>query len=61
LMCFYRATTDICSNPEPGTPNTGYPVGTIVGYIKKLKSRVITPQDTLGNFASNITRIVLVE
>jgi len=61
LMCFYRNSSDVCSNAEPGTPNTGYPPGTIVGYIKKLKSRYITPDDVLGNFSTNVTRIVLVE
>jgi hypothetical protein len=61
LMCFYSASTDVCSNQEPGTPNTGYPPGTIVGYVKKLKSRYITPDDVLGNFATNVTKIVLVK
>ena len=61
LLCFFRQSTDVCSNPAPGAPNTGYPPGTIVGYIKTLKSRYITPDDVLGNFTSNVTRIVLVE
>jgi Flp pilus assembly protein TadG len=61
LMCFYRTSADVCNNAKPGTPNSGYPPGTIVGYIKKLKSRWITPDDVLGNFTTNITRVVLVE
>jgi hypothetical protein len=51
----------VCSAAKPGTPSTGYPPGTIVGYIKKLKSRYITPDDVLGNFATNEVKIVLVK
>jgi hypothetical protein len=61
ITCFYQASTDVCPDPKPGTPNTGYPAGTIVGYIKTLKSRYITPDDVLGNFASNVIVIVLVK
>jgi hypothetical protein len=61
LLCYYRNSTDTCSNPAPGTPNTGYPEGTVVGYIKLLKSRYITPDDVLGNYSSNIQKIILVQ
>jgi hypothetical protein len=61
LLCYYSKPTDKCSNNEPGTPNTGYPEGTIVGYMQGLKSRTITPDDVLGNFASDIQTIVLVQ
>jgi hypothetical protein len=60
LLCYYNDPSDKCSNNEPGTPNTGYPAGTIVGYMRGLKSRLITPDDVLGNFASDIQTIVLV-
>ena len=61
LTCFYQLETDVCPVMEPGTPNTGYPPGTLVGYIKTLKSRYITPDDILGNFSSNVIKIVLVK
>lgn len=61
LKCFYVLPTDVCPEPEPGTPNTGYPEGSLVGYAKGLKSRYITPDDVLGNFASNLYKIILVK
>ena len=61
LLCYYSDPSDKCSNNEPGTPNTGYPEGTIVGYIKTLKSRIITVDDVLGNFTSDVQTIVLVQ
>ena len=61
LTCFYVATTDTCPAAAPGTPDTGYPPGTLVGYIKKLKSRYITPDDVLGNFNTSEIKIVLVK
>jgi Flp pilus assembly protein TadG len=61
MTCFYSATSDVCPSPEPGTPDTGYPPGTIVGYIKTLKSRYITPEDIVGNFVTNQFRILLVK
>jgi hypothetical protein len=61
LLCYYSKPSDKCSNNEPGTPNTGYPEGTIVGYMQGLKSRIITPDDVLGNFASDLQTIVLVQ
>jgi Flp pilus assembly protein TadG len=61
MTCFYSTSNDVCPVEEPGTPNTGYPPGTIVGYVKTLKSRTITPDDVLGNFSSNVQRIILVK
>jgi hypothetical protein len=61
LLCYYSSKSDTCSRNEPGTPNTGYPEGTIVGYIQGIKSRMITLDDVLGNFASDIKTIVLVQ
>ena len=61
VKCFYTASTETCPYPEPGTPNTGYPPGTIVGFFQQLKSRYITPDDVVGNFASNVIKIMLVK
>jgi Flp pilus assembly protein TadG len=61
LTCFYETSSEICPAAAPGTPNTGYPPGTLVGYIKKLKSRYITPDDVLGNFNTSEIKIVLVK
>jgi len=61
LLCYYTSPSDVCSNPAPGTPNTGYPEGTMVGYLKGFKSRIITTDDVLGNFVSDVQTIVLVQ
>jgi hypothetical protein len=61
MLCFFSSTTDACT-PLPGaTPMTGYPIGTIVGYMKTIKSAIITPEDILTNTVSNVQRIVLVK
>jgi hypothetical protein len=61
VKCFYTASTETCPYPEPGTPATGYPPGTIVGFFQQLKSRYITPDDVVGNFSGNIIHIMLVK
>lgn len=63
LKCFYTSPTDVCSAPQPGTPSTGYPEGTLVGFMQTLKSRIITPDDIagIGNTPSNVQRIILVQ
>lgn len=61
MLCYYRGPSDKCSNAAPGTPDTGYPAGTVVGYIRLLKSRYITLDDVLGNYASNVQKIILVQ
>ena len=61
LTCFYRQASDVCSSPKPGSPNTGYPKGTVVGFMQTLKSRIITPDDVVGNSPSNVQRIILVK
>ena len=37
------------------------PPGTIVGFFQQLKSRYITVDDVVGNFAGNIIHIMLVK
>ena len=61
LKCYYTATSDVCPYPKPGTLSTGYPEGTVVGYMQGLKSRIITPEDVPGNAPSNVQRIILVK
>ena len=62
MVCFYQTDTDQCpAASKLGWPNTGYPVGTVMGYMKQLKSRYITPDDVFGNLQSNVQRIVLVK
>ena len=61
VKCYYISPTQTCPYAEPGTPSTGYPSGTIVGFFQQLKSRYITPDDVVGNFASNVIKIMLVK
>jgi hypothetical protein len=63
LTCFYQAANAQCTAPgaqKPGAPAGPYPIGTMVGYLKRLKPRFITPDDVLGNTLSNVQRIILV-
>jgi hypothetical protein len=61
LSCYYRASTDVCPTPKPGTPNTGYPPGTVVGSVQGIVSRVLDPADVLGTAPSNVQRLILVQ
>ena len=62
VKCFYTGVAnESCPYPEPGTPSSGYPAGTIVGFFQQLKSRYITADDVVGNFASNVIKIMLVK
>jgi Flp pilus assembly protein TadG len=61
MTCWYRNSTDSCPVQKPGAPATGYPRGTIVGFVNKLKPRFITPEDILGNVLSNNQRLILVK
>jgi Flp pilus assembly protein TadG len=59
LKCYFTGPTDVCSYPVAGT--TGYPEGTLIGFMGGLKSRIITPEDVFGNTPSNVQRIILVK
>jgi hypothetical protein len=62
LTCYYRGNAgESCPMTKPGAPAVGYPSGTMVGIMQGLKSRIITPEDVLGNAPSNVQRIILVE
>jgi hypothetical protein len=61
MTCWYRNSTDSCPVQKPGAPAAGYPRGTIVGFVNKLKPRFITPEDILGNVLSNNQRLILVK
>ena len=61
LMCFFRATTDVC-NAIPGPrPQTGYTPGTLVIAAQGLKSRTLNPTDIVSNAPSNVQRLFLVK
>jgi Flp pilus assembly protein TadG len=63
LVCYYKGVANEICPASATTPaiNTAYPKGTIVGFLKVLKSRYITPDDILGNKLSNVQRIILVK
>lgn len=71
LMCYFRASTDVCSN-QPGYPNggwysvngnftpTGYPPGTVIGVVEAPTSVNLDRTTVLGDIGSNVQRLVLV-
>jgi len=59
LLCYFQGTGDTCSKLTSPN-NKGYPPGTVVGYVRAIKSRMITLGDSLGNFTSGQQTIVLV-
>ncbi|MEO6528482.1 MAG: pilus assembly protein TadG-related protein [Gemmatimonadaceae bacterium] len=62
LLCFFSSTTDVCPTTKAGGyATTNYPRGTIIGYMRPLKARIITPDDILGNAPSNLQVIRLVK
>jgi len=61
LMCFFRATTDVCSAIPNPRPKTGYPIGTLVIISQGLKSRTLNPTDIASNAPSNVQRFFLVK
>ena len=60
LMCFFRATTDVCSAIPDGRPKTGYTPGTLVVVAQGLKSRILNPTDLVSNSPTNVQRFFLV-
>lgn len=59
LLCWFRGgTSEVCPAISPGGP---YPNGTMVGYLKRMKPRIITPDDVLSNDLSNVQKIILVK
>ena len=61
LLCYYGAPTAVCPAPEPGTPNTGYPEGTLVLEVETLGSNIIDPETLLSSTVSMAQRLVLVK
>lgn len=61
LLCFFRATTDVCNAIPNGRPKTGYTVGTMVVVASGLKSRTINPTDIISNSPTNVQRFFLVK
>ena len=60
LLCFFRATTDVCNAIPDGRPKTGYTPGTLVVVAQGLKSRTLNPTDIVSNSPSNVQRFFLV-
>jgi hypothetical protein len=60
LLCFFRATTDVCNAIPDGRPKTGYTPGTMVVVAQGLKSRTLNPTDIVSNAPTNIQRFFLV-
>jgi Flp pilus assembly protein TadG len=61
LLCYYQSTSSVCPAPEPGTPNTGYPEGTIVLEVETLGSNIIDPETLLSSTVSLAQRLLLVK
>jgi hypothetical protein len=55
MLCYFQTLGDKCSSVSGK-----YPPGTVVGYVRAIKSRMITLGDSLGNFTSGVQTIVLV-
>ena len=60
LLCFFRATTDVCNAIPDGRPKTGYTPGTLVVVAQGLKSRKLNPTDIVSNSPTNVQRFFLV-
>jgi Flp pilus assembly protein TadG len=60
LMCFFRASTDVCNAIPDGRPKTGYTPGTVVVVAQGLKSRMLNPTDVVSNSLTNVQRFFLV-
>ena len=60
LLCFFRATTDVCNAIPNPRPKTGYTPGTLVVAAQGLKSRTLNPTDVISNAAGNVQRLFLV-
>ena len=60
LLCFFRATTDVCNAMPSGRPKTGYTPGTLVVVAEGLKSRTLNPTDIVSNSPTNVQRFFLV-
>lgn len=61
LLCFFKATTDVCNGIPDGRPKSGYTPGTVVVVAQGLKSRTINPTDLISNSPSNVQRLLLVK
>ncbi|MGZ8492368.1 MAG: pilus assembly protein TadG-related protein [Gemmatirosa sp.] len=68
LMCYYRASTDVCAN-DPSFPgggwyqaaNTGYPAGTLVIMVDAPNSLTRTADVEYGNQIGPTQRLLLVQ
>ena len=69
LMCYFRASTDVCPDqtgyPNGGWsgsywPDTGYPEGTVIGVVEAPVSVDLQPTTLLGDIPTNVQRLVLV-
>ena len=61
LLCYYQGPSSTCPAPEPGTPNTGYPEGTLVLEVLEVTSNIIDPDDLLSSTVSLNQRLLLVK
>jgi hypothetical protein len=61
VTCYFRtgAPTESCG--APGAPSSGFPKGTIVGYVNSLGSTTLKPNDVLDNTLSNVQRVILIK
>lgn len=60
LLCFFRASTDVCNAIPDPRPKTGYTPGTLVVVAQGLKSRILNPTDVVSNSPTNVQRYFLV-
>jgi hypothetical protein len=69
LMCYFRASSDVCPE-QPNYPNggwyagafrtTGYPPGTVIGIVEAPVSVDLERTTVLGDIVTNVQRLVLV-